>query len=199
MASSTHFIGDYFTGIISIRKFKEGKNLNSVIQPELPQIIERTVNKTLHSINPNINFSNLVDKMKDDREANFKQDVLDLPCVVPMYVDDTELKILDETMKNDLSQIMPTIMNTPPPSFIPIENVVPSEPLLITMTFYHPYDWLMTHGTNKGVKPNWKDSIQFHDGQTLADVRRAFVCKSMKINTDGNVGQQNPHKLLGKC
>jgi len=193
MASSTHAMGDSVSGLINIRKFKEQGNPNSVKEPELSKITERAVIENIQSINPMIELSFVLGKMNVTRQhidRNFRftsMDMLDSPCVVPdNNSDGTKLDTPDEKMKKDLSQVKPS------------GNIVPSRALLITVIFDRPDDGLYTQGTKIGDRPHLKDSIQFHDGQTLADVRRALVCQNMNRQIGGDVGQ-NPHKSLGKC
>jgi len=191
MASSTHAMGDSVSGLINIRKFKEQGNPNSVKQPETSKIT--LVVESIQSINPMIDLSFALGKMDvtrqhiDDTHTKiFSLDILQSSCRISVYSDNMRFKTPDEKMKKDLSQVKPN------------GNIVPNRALLITVTFDRPDDGLYTQGTNIGDRPHLKDSIQFHDGQTLADVRRALVCHNMNREIGGDVGQ-NPHKSFGKC
>jgi len=125
-------------------------------------------------------------------------DILGSRLILPIY-DSTnkDLRILD-SVKSDLCQAKRTRMYVPPPSFTPIGNIIPGKTLLITVILYHPFHWLHGQVPDEAVKPHCKTSIQFHDGQTLADVKKAFVCQNIDSEISGDVSQ-NPHKPLGKC
>jgi len=203
MEFSTRFLNGYISDLINIREFREG-NSYSTQQLKFPEITERSVPEELHSIDPNIELSKLANEMKESNarlEKHISKDVftssdtLGSQCVLPIC--DKKLQTLD-SVKSDLCQAKRTRMCAPPPSWTPRGNTDTDQTLLITVTFYHPFEWLHKRVRGENVRPHGKDSIQFHDGQTLRAVRRAFVCQNIERDISGDVGH-NPHKPFGKC
>jgi len=77
-------------------------------------------------------------------------------------------------------------------------NIAPPLILLINVSFSYPYNWTKCHKTNITLQPVWQNSMQMYDGQTLADVRRTFVCEFRNNKINGIV-DQNVQKILSKC
>jgi len=198
----TNFIGDDTSDLIILRKFKELGNSYSAQQLELSKINKHTIIEKVHSINPHIDLSTLLEKMKGSAKYKKKDmfaslDMLGLPCVLPIYKNvGSNLQILDPA-KSDFCHAKRTRMNAPSPSFIPKRNIVPDQCLLITVSLYDSHNSMYLDEVSI-AQLNWRCSSQFHDGQTLADVRRAFVCQTMDNEFSGDVSH-NPDKLLGKC
>jgi len=205
MELRTNFLGGYVSGLINIRQFKED-NSYCAQQLKLSKITERTIIAKLHSINPNIDLSNLVDEMRASKTRLKKHmyhtvfdspDTLGMRCILPIYDNfSKELRTLDP-VKSDLCQAKRIRMYIPSPSFTPRGNIIPGKTLLITVTLYHPFHWMLGQVPDEAVKPHCKNSIQFHDSQTLEDVRKAFVCQNIDSEISGDVSH-NPHKPLGK-
>lgn len=203
MEFATKLLGGYISDLINIRQFKEDHSYCAQ-QLKLSKITERTIIEKLHSINPNIDLSNLVDEMKASKtklkkhmyhEVFSSPEILGSRCILPIYGSIcSKLQILNH-VKSDLCQAKRTRMYVSPPSFTPRGNIIPGKTLLITVILYHPFRWMHGQVPDEAVKPHCKISIQFHESQTLEDVRKAFVCQNLDSEISGDVSD-NPHKPL---
>lgn len=204
MEFSNKVRGCYTSKPINIRRFKT-ENAYDVNQIRMSKINDRTVHAKLKSINPEIDLSNIENEMKqcetELQKYNF-QNVYDSPdtiysrCLLPIYDEiNSDLNSL-KVVKSDLYQIKRTKSYTPLPTFTPRGNIVPGHTLLITVSFYYPFHWMRDQTPDEAVIPNCKDVIQFHETQTLEDLKQAFKCENVNSEISGDISE-SPHKPLG--
>jgi len=205
MEFSNKFFGAYVTDLINLRQFKERNSFSSK-RLKLSKINEHTIITKLQSINPNIDFSNLLDEMKDIQvkiEEHEYHELFDSPDAVvsrnliPLYSHVySDLKV-PYRVKSDFYQTKKTRMYAPLSNFTPRGSIVPGQTLLITVSIYYPFRWLKGQIQDQAVRPRFKSTYQFFDGQTLEDLKKAFHCDNIDSEISGDISE-NPHKSSGK-
>jgi len=204
MEFSNNFLGGYFTKPINIRRFKT-ENSFKVNQIKMSKIKDRNILLELKSINPNIDLSNLLNEMKHCdtilQKYNF-QDMFDAPDaltarrLLPIYENNTSDLQTPKLVKSDLFQKKKTKLYAQLPSFTPRGNITPGQTLLIKVSLYYPFHWQQHQVLDEAVNPHCKNVLQFHDAQTLQDLKQSFKCENMDSEISGDISE-NPHKVLG--
>ncbi|XP_050522486.1 snRNA-activating protein complex subunit 3 isoform X2 [Daktulosphaira vitifoliae] len=201
MEFSHEFLGGYFSNLINIRRFKS-ENAHTFDQVKISKVSYRVIIDKLKSINPNMDYSNLQNEMNDCniklQKYNFQSffdspDCLNARCLFPIYDSaDGDLKT-HKRSSSDLYQIKRTKIYTPPPVFTPRGNIIPGQTVLITISVYHPFHWIKDQDPDEAVIPHCNDSIQFHESQTLRDVKSAIKCINIDSEISGDISE-NPFK-----
>lgn len=205
MEFSESFLGGYVSKLIDVRRFKE-ENSFTVEQLKPSKIKDNTIMAKLKLINPNVDSSRLSSEMKQCEEElqkhNFRNifdspDTLSARGLLPIYgiINNSDLKTL-RVVKSDLFQIKRTKLYTPPPSFTPRGGIVPGQTLLLTLSLYYPFHWLRDQFPDEAVIPRCKKVVQFHESQTLNDLKRYFKCENECSEISGDISN-DPHKPLG--
>lgn len=204
MDFSDKLFGAYISDPINLRRFKM-ENPHSFHQTKLSKITNRSIIAKVQSINPNLDLSNALDDIKLFEEKlkkyNFQNlfnspDALNARCLLPIYdTVNNDLQVL-KVVKSDLYQTKRIKMYAQPPLFTPRGYIVPGQSLLITVSLYYPFHWAKDQEPDEAVIPHFNEAIQFHDAQTLRDVKQAFRCENENSEISGDISE-NPNKPFG--
>ncbi|XP_050434927.1 snRNA-activating protein complex subunit 3-like [Adelges cooleyi] len=201
MEFSNELLGGYSSKLINIRQFKT-ENAYEMHPIKVSKVTERKIFAKIQSINPNADISSLQNEIKlceaKLQKLNF-QDFFDSPdslnarCLFPIYDTATgDLQTLKKK-KSDLYQTKRTRIYSPLPNFTPRGNIVPGQTVLITISVYHPFHWVSDQDPDEAVIPHCNDSIQFHETQTLRDIKQAIKCGNEDSEISGDISEC-PHK-----
>uniref|UniRef100_A0A2S2PMK6 snRNA-activating protein complex subunit 3 n=1 Tax=Schizaphis graminum TaxID=13262 RepID=A0A2S2PMK6_SCHGA len=203
MEFSHSILGCYISKPINLKQFKT-ENAYTVDQIKMSKITDRIIFEKLRSINPSADLSHLPDDIKtwETELQNYNyQEVFDSPdtlsarYVFPIYgTIRSNLQTL-KVMKSDFYQTKKTKLYTPLPSFTPRGNITPGQTLLITISIYYPFHWTKNQIPDEAVIPRCKKTLQFHDAQTLQDLKQAFKCENEETEISGDISK-TPHKPL---
>ncbi|XP_050438827.1 snRNA-activating protein complex subunit 3-like [Adelges cooleyi] len=201
MECGNELSGGYFSESINIRRFKT-ENAYEMPPIKVSKVTERKIFAKIQSINPNADIASLREEIKlceaKLEKLNFQDffdspDCLNAQCLLPIYdTDDGDLETLKKP-KGDLYQTKRTRMYSPLPKFSPHGIIVPGQTVLISISVYYPFHWASDQNPDEAVIPRFNSVIQFHETQTLRDIKQAIKCENEDSEISGDISEST-HK-----
>lgn len=199
MNFSDLILGAYMSQPINIRQFRTENAVQIESCIKTSKITNKTIVSKMKEICPDADLSNVEREMahcKDLLEKfNFKSlfespEVINAPRLIPIYKNnDSGLKAL-QVGKGDIYQTKRTMLYTLPRPFSPRGNIVPGQNLLITTSLYYPFHWATDQAPDQAVIPRCKTVIQFHDNQTLHELKSIFNCENVDSEISGDISEK---------
>lgn len=204
MEFSDNVFGGYLSKPIKIRQFQT-ENAFRFEHVKISKVTNRIILQKMKEICPDADLSNVTNEMKccnaqlqkyNFQDMFYSPETISSRYLLPIYnTINCDLRTL-QVAKNDVYQTKRTKLYTALPPFTPRGNIVAAQTLLITISLYYPFHWANNQEPDHAVIPRCKCVFQFHDNQTLHDLKNAFKCENVDSEISGDISE-NPHKPLG--
>lgn len=205
MDFSDQILGAYVSQPINLRQYRTEHAIQNASRIKASKITSKTIISKMKRICPDADLSNVGKEMAHCntllQKFNFKSlfespEIINSPRLLSIYKDsDSDLNTL-QVVKTDIYQTKRTMLYTLPHTFSPRGNIVPGKNLLISTSLYFPFHWATDQDPDHAVIPRCRSVNQFHDNQTLYDLKSIFNCENVDSEISGDISE-NINKPFG--